>query len=124
MDLSQIRKQIAMTLSKKAKLEQELLNFRPPMIKGSLFERYVVCKKPGCRCSRGGKHGPFLYMNQIINGRLVQKYVGNNIRLAKKLKRYKDFQDKMRELRKFAVEIDRLWDSFQKGLLEREEDKR
>jgi len=30
-----------------------------PTLTGSLFKRYRVCGKPGCRCIRGKKHGPY-----------------------------------------------------------------
>src|SRR5207245_11428603 len=30
-----------------------------PTLTGSLFKRYRVCGKPGCRCTRGKKHGPY-----------------------------------------------------------------
>src|SRR5271157_4161131 len=30
-----------------------------PTLTGSLFKRYRVCGKPGCRCTRGQKHGPY-----------------------------------------------------------------
>jgi hypothetical protein len=30
-----------------------------PTLTGSLFKRYRMCGKPGCRCTRGTKHGPY-----------------------------------------------------------------
>jgi len=36
---------------------------------GSLFERWRVCGRPGCRCARGEKHGPYLCLSVFREGR-------------------------------------------------------
>lgn len=36
---------------------------------GSLFERWRVCGRPGCRCARGEKHGPYLCLSVFREGK-------------------------------------------------------
>src|ERR1039458_7765943 len=38
------------------------------ILKGSLIERFTVCSRPGCRCLKGEKHGPYLYVS-IFDGK-------------------------------------------------------
>jgi len=47
------------------------------LLKGSLIERFTVCTRPGCRCARGHKHGPYLYVSvSVFDGkRSRQVYV-------------------------------------------------
>lgn len=39
-----------------------------PTLTGSLFKRYRVCGKPGCRCTRGKKHGPYWCLSVFRTG--------------------------------------------------------
>ena len=39
-----------------------------PTLTGSLFKRYRVCGKPGCRCTRGKKHGPYWCLSVFRGG--------------------------------------------------------
>ena len=45
------------------------------LLKGSLIERFTVCTKSGCRCARGHKHGPYLYVSIFDGKRSRQVYV-------------------------------------------------
>ena len=45
------------------------------LLQGSLFERYTVCSRPGCKCHSGGRHGPRHYLVISENGQQRQKYV-------------------------------------------------
>jgi hypothetical protein len=45
------------------------------MLKGSLIERYTVCTRPNCRCARGHKHGPYLYVSVFDGKRSRHIYV-------------------------------------------------
>ena len=45
------------------------------LLKGSLIERFTVCTRPGCRCARGYKHGPYLYVSVFDGKRSRQVYV-------------------------------------------------
>jgi len=48
---------------------QGLARQLPPVgetLRGSLMERYMVCGKPGCKCSRGERHGPVCYLSVTL----------------------------------------------------------
>ena len=45
------------------------------LLQGSLFERYTVCSRPGCKCHSGERHGPRHYLVINENGQQRQKYV-------------------------------------------------
>jgi len=58
-------------------LRQQLLAIfrRLPVLAGSLVKQYVICGKPGCRCQRGQKHGPLIYLYWKEQGRSRSLYV-------------------------------------------------
>lgn len=119
MDLSIIRKQISLAISKRAELEKQLLNSRYKMAIGSLIRRYVACGAPGCKCAKGAKHGPFLYLNKIIDGKNIQSYVNKkNIKLIKALERYKVFQQNIAQVRILNKKINDLLNKLRDGLSE------
>lgn len=45
------------------------------ILKGSLIERLTVCCRPGCRCLKGHKHGPYLYVSVFDGKQSRQFYV-------------------------------------------------
>jgi len=36
------------------------------VLRGSLMKRYLTCGKPGCKCSRGERHGPVWYLSVTL----------------------------------------------------------
>ncbi len=117
MNSSKIRKQISMAVSKRTKLEKELINSRHKMTMGTLVKRYVVCGKPGCKCAKGVKHGPFLYLYKAVNGKNIRSYINKkDIKLIKALERYKLYQQKLAEVRELNKEINELFNKLRDGL--------
>ena len=47
---------------------------QPGVVRGTLQERYRVCGRPNCRCTRGYKHRR-LYLVMSRKGRLHQVYI-------------------------------------------------
>ena len=47
----------------------------PKISSGSLHLKWVRCGHPNCRCTRGAKHGPYLYHHWRVNGRQKKSYV-------------------------------------------------
>jgi len=37
---------------------------------------YRKCGKPGCKCARGERHGPYGYEHRWVDGRKVSRYLG------------------------------------------------
>ena len=123
-DVPDIRKQIVMLSAKRKELEKELLLFRHPMMKGSLYLQYTRCNKAGCRCNRGEKHGPFHYLSVKKEGRTVIRYMGKNVDpdAEKKLSRYLAFSKKLHALRKCDRALTELWNQFKEELTDEKKD--
>lgn len=49
------------------------------IMKGSLVERWTRCGRPGCRCGKGQKHGPYLYVSVFRDGRTRSVYVPQHL---------------------------------------------
>jgi hypothetical protein len=47
----------------------------PKMLAGGIYPEQVVCGKPGCRCQRGSKHGPYFVRIWRQNGERFKEYV-------------------------------------------------
>ena len=51
------------------------LGRRGEIMKGSLVMRTTRCGRPGCKCAKGEKHGPYLYVSVFRGGRTRSVYV-------------------------------------------------
>ena len=71
MSAAQIRKKRAQLLRRLARAGE--------IMKGSLVERWTRCGRPGCRCGKGDKHGPYLYVSVFRNGRTRSVYVPQHL---------------------------------------------
>jgi len=122
MEISRIRQKIGVLSKERQRLEKELLACRLPMVKGSLYQRYLRCgnSKADCRCRRGEKHGPFYYLSVLEEGKMVHQYLGTTAKtpLAKRLARYKAFQERFRRMHQVERELETLWNDFREGLIE------
>lgn len=121
MDLPEIRKKISLLQKERSFLENNLMQIRSKMEAGSLFQIYTACRKGNCKCIRGEKHGPFLYLSQKVDGKLKQRYVGKKIdeSTVKKVRTYMQYQDKLAALRKIYGKIDTLFNQYREILIER-----
>jgi hypothetical protein len=45
------------------------------IVRASIFEKYDVCSRPGCKCHKGEKHGPHSCFKVSVDGRQFQKYI-------------------------------------------------
>lgn len=57
-EIGQAKARIHKLSKDKDKLMSLLLRLGP-MLEGSLTKRYTRCKKPGCKCEKGERHGPY-----------------------------------------------------------------
>ena len=49
------------------------------IMKGSLVMRATRCGRPGCKCAKGEKHGPYLYVSVFREGRTRSVYVPQHL---------------------------------------------
>ncbi len=119
-EISQVRQQLGRLSQERVSLEKELMAFRLPMVKGSVFLQYTSCSYAGCECAKGKKHGPFYYRSLKEGGKTVQQYLGKRLDtpLGKKLLRYKDFQDRMRRMHKLDKQLAALWKQYRENLID------
>ena len=115
-----LRQKLFALIDKQLRLQQALARSRDKMIQGSLFQWYTACRKGNCKCTRGEKHGPFLYAAVTVKGKTIQRYVGKqeDQGLVKKLKAYREFRKQRRDLKRINHRIEPLWEALQESLME------
>lgn len=118
MTISNIRKNIIQLQKRRNDLETILFRKRKKMEPGSLINVYTSCRKGNCKCTKGEKHGPFLYLNQKIDGKYKQRYAGkeSDKPTVERVKAYMEFQDTLAQLRKINKEIDSLLNLYRDTL--------
>ena len=118
MDLSYIRKKIKDLSLERFKLEMEMINTlsRKNMLYGSVVEKYVMCGKEGCKCKKGGLHGPFYYLTYKENGKTKMIFLKKGF--SKKAKilndNYKNFRKNRAKASMINKEILALMDEIEK----------
>jgi hypothetical protein len=69
------------------RIKRELASLGP-LRPGTLYTRYSVCGKPGCKCSRKNKpvkHGPYHYLSYTFKARSYTEFVpATRLRVVKK----------------------------------------
>lgn len=118
MNIPDIRKKIIALQAQRQQLELKLIRARSKMEKGSIISIYTACRKGNCKCTKGEKHGPFLYLNQTTNGKLKQRYVGkeSDKPTVKRVNAYMDYQKTLAKVRKITKEMDSLLNSYREQL--------
>jgi len=78
-------------------------------VRASCVQQYLTCGKRNCRCQRGRKHGPFLYLVQSLKTGKTRKFL---LRTAEQRKdasaatiAHTDFQAKLEELSQINTEL-------------------
>ena len=115
-----VRKEIIELIKERHRLEKNLLQFlsRYPLFPATFYPIYKACNKPGCKCTRGEKHGPYWYLSFRKDGKTKMVFV----RQARweKVKRLTDRYKRWRKIRARLVmlnkEILSLIDELEKTL--------
>ena len=113
-----IRTNILALQKRRLDLELILIRSRKKLERGSLIKVFTACRKGNCKCTKGEKHGPFLYLNQKINGKYSQRYAGkeSDKNTVKRVRAYMDFQHTLAQLRKISKEIDSLLNLYRDNM--------
>lgn len=108
-ELSKARQQISQLGSTRKILETQIMN-TSSLVKASYYERFIVCGKPNCKCTRGEKHGPFPWVTGGKGSEIVSTSVpAENVTKVKEMvQSYKDFRNAQREIKEINGEIDKL----------------
>jgi len=80
-EFSKTRKKAGIIQKARYKMENELIQplSRKKLLRGSLYPAYKSCRKKGCKCMRGEKHGPFLYLSDKIAGKSKMVFIKKSI---------------------------------------------
>ncbi len=107
MDVNQTQTRITEHQATLRRLEREL--WRPgPMVAGAIVQRYKVCGRPGCRCARGHKHGPYPGLS-LPRGGMVHLRAEVHQQIEPLVERYRQFQRHLAEWRQTVREVDHLF---------------
>ena len=90
------------------RLERVLLKTRGPLLKGSLFTQWVVCGNPRCKCAKGERHGPYVYLSRKVAG-ADPRYLGNRKELVKAAEAYRTYQGTLKQIVRCDRELEKLW---------------
>lgn len=96
-----IRKRVLALLAEQRALVEALLSLRE-QVQGSLFARYQECRKEGCACAGGEKHGPYYVLSRRSRGRGRYAYLGEEeVPTVRELvARSREFREGMRRLQR------------------------
>ncbi len=98
--------------SKIARIKREISRLGP-MRPGTLYERYSVCGKPGCRCARKKKpqkHGPYHYLSYTFKGRSHTEFLSaKHLRqVRKEVGNYNRFMELVKSFVQASIMLSRL----------------
>jgi len=117
-ELSRIRKKISIIQKERSQLESEIMKnlSRKTILRGSLYAAYKSCRKKGCRCMRGEKHGPFLYLSDKISGKTTMVFIRKSIesRVRELANNYVKWRRIRAQVAKYNNEILHLMDEMEK----------
>lgn len=79
----------------------------PSALSGAVCAQWVKCGKPGCKCARGERHGPYYYRFWRENGRLRKAYVkpGDLEAVKAACDRRRELDREEREDQRWATEV-------------------
>jgi type III secretory pathway component EscV len=120
MEISKIRQKIKQLSKEREQLEENLLQVRKKMIRGTIVYQYRKCQKGGCKCTKGKPHGPFPYLCVVVNGKSINKYIGKkeDRKLMDSLEKYKKFQKQLTRLNAIQKESTVLWQRYRQELVQ------
>jgi hypothetical protein len=72
---------------------------------GTILERHICCKKPGCRCTADPPqlHGPYYQWTRKVNGKTETRLL-----TPEQMERYRGWFDNAKRIRELAGELETL----------------
>jgi hypothetical protein len=88
------------------------------ILKASLIERFTVCRRAGCHCMKGKKHGPYLYASVFDGKQSRQVYVPQSMHseVRKWVQNAQDVSETVSKLSNLSVNLIRLRQSGASGM--------
>lgn len=116
MDVSRLRKRWRALQKERERLE-EIILAREALIKGSVVTVFKACGHPNCRCARGEKHGPFLYLSASVGGRtrtwhIPKKHERRVEARANSYKRFRTARQRLGEIQRDLVQLMNRMEAF------------
>jgi len=86
---------------------EELILARDRLVKGTVVTVFKSCGNRNCKCRRGHKHGPFLYLSASVEGRTRTWHIpkGQEARIRTRAQSYKQFRTARERLVKIQQEL-------------------
>ena len=94
-------------LMKKGQEIAKGLGYRGHLLKGSMVRYYNVCGKEDCRCKKGKKHGPYLYVS-VYKGkktRLIYVPKGMEGKVSEWVENLRELHERVSEISRLNVEV-------------------
>lgn len=94
------------------KERRELIRHLPPLtriLRSTISKNYMTCGYKKCRCRRGEKHGPFVYLSAKEKGKLKMYFVPKELEneVKERVSNYNKLWDKLCKICQLNREI--LW---------------
>lgn len=121
-DSGSIREQISQVTANLHKLDKDrsqlgaMLRRLGPMLEGSFTKRYTRCKKSGCKCERGERHGPYFSISKNENGKTRLEYIrpGEIVAISRLLESRRQFKAGLKRLKNNQKAIDEALMEFER----------
>ncbi len=82
--------------------KKQIINFKGPILAGSISTAKSQCGKPNCACKKSVKnlHGPYYRWTGVISGKRTTKTISKKMadECMKRIKNYRLLEDKIREI--------------------------
>ncbi len=115
-DSETLRKRVFACLAEQRALVERLLT-QKEQLQGSVFVRFMECRKEGCACAEGDRHGPYYVFSRRSGGRGAYAYLEEtDVPAARDMvARSRDFKKGLQRLQKVNTELVELLRRYQEA---------
>jgi hypothetical protein len=118
-DTSKLRQLLRRAEETRARVIDQLVDERRPLIRGTFGTRGRVCGKAGCHCAQGELHES-KYLSAAVGGQTRQVHVParDELHVSEGVARYQRWNEYRKELARLSKEVLGLVDGLRRALLE------